>query len=216
MSEPSKCEATTTPADRVQELREKLGTVTWVAHVSMLSFAGYRRILMDDELRAAVFPTLGAANPTVQHVIEPDGVAFATSLVEVSAPENGDLFNAWQILGALSAMTAVLETYLRRYAMELAGRKIDGVGVLSKVKELGVLRTTTFPGFARLRHFQEVRNISQHNLARINGRFRDKTAEPHHRDGPYTFFPRQINEYQSLILAFVDWCEREAATPPAV
>jgi hypothetical protein len=178
---------------------DRINTVQWVAHTSLMTMGRYRALLSDEVAFNTVFPGLDFANPKIDHTIEGHG--------ELLEQQNYDLFKAWQILSAISNMTSVLDTYLRETAERVTGNKETGLGMLDRFKDITGIRVSEFPEFARLRHFYQLRHISLHNLGRVNQRFREKTSEPHHADGPYVYFPQQITEYRDLLVAFIGYIE---------
>ena len=171
-----------------QETIERIDTVQWVAHTSLMAMGRYRAILTDEAAFAAAFPSgTDFANPKIDHTIEGHGVAFSTTKNELLEQHNYDLFKAWQILSAITNMTSILDTYLRETAERVSGAKEDRLGIFDRFTKITGIRVSEFPKFDRLRHYYQLRHISLHNLARINKKFRDKTSDPQHADGPYIF-----------------------------
>lgn len=193
---------------------ERIETIHWVGHVAMLSLSRYRQLLTDPTAFSAVFANVDFENPTIAHSIGDRGTIFSTTKRELLAEPNYDLFKAWQIVLAIAGMTAVLDHYLRSVAERATGRPLQGLGVLDRFSEATRIRLTTFAGYKRLRHFHEVRNISLHNLGRVNQRFKEKTANPRQLEGPYVFYPQDMTEYRDLLLSFLSFVESHA-TPTA-
>lgn len=196
------------------EAAERIETIHWVGHVAMLSMSRYRHILLDPAAFAAAYPNVQFENPTITHSVAERGVVLTTTKRELLAEPNYDLFKAWQVVLAIAGMTAVLDRYLRSVAEQLTGVALRGAGVLDRFQKATGIRLTTFAEFERLRHFYEVRNISLHNLGRVNQRFTDRTANPQHPGGPYVFFPQDITEYRDVLLSFLSFVESQV--PPTV
>lgn len=190
-----------------QEAFARVDTICWVSHVAMLSVARYRQILSDHLSFSAVFPGVSFDNPKITHAIGDQGGQFETTKREMLEPRNQDLFTAWQIVLAFTGMTSIVEYYLKTVAKSLTGRTCEAMGILYRFKDETGIAVTEFSDYTRLRYFCEVRNISLHNLGRINERFRRKTGEQHHKNGPHVFYPQQVAEYKDLIESFFAFVE---------
>jgi hypothetical protein len=153
-----------------------------------------------------VFPGVSFENPMIHHTI--DGVSeFDTTKREIMDEGNYNLFKAWQIVMAIVASTSILEHYLHEVATSIAKEEIPSLGIFGRFKDKTGINIVEFHDFQRLRHFCEVRNISIHNLGRINERFKKKTADPQRPIGPYVFYPKQLREYRDLCEEFLSFVE---------
>ncbi len=190
-----------------REAAERVDTIHWVAHAAMLSMQRYRIILEDRPKFEAVFPGVSFENPKITHTVEEHGILLTTSKQELLRSQNHDLYKAWQIVLAMSGMTTVLEWYLQQVAEQLTNTGQHSMGIFSRFSKITAIRISSFDKFARLRHYYEVRNISLHNLGRINKKFKDRTAEQHHDEGSYVFYPHQVTEYRNVLLDFFGFVE---------
>jgi len=190
-----------------QEAFARVDTIHWVSHVAMLSMSRYRDILSNRQAFSVLFPNVTFENPKINHKVGDHGSLLTTTKKELLAKNNYDLYKAWQIVLAIAGMSSILEYYLKTVAESLTEHDCQAMGIFHRFKDETGVRITEFPDYKRLRHFYELRNISLHNLGRINERFKKKTAEPHHRDGPYIYYPSQVTEYRDILKLFFSFVE---------
>jgi hypothetical protein len=191
-----------------QEAFERIDTIHWTFHVAMLSMSRYREILSDEKIFSSLFPNVPFENPKIAHTVEKHGVLFITTKREVLEDRNYDLYKAWQIALAITGMTSILEHYLKTLADKLSGESCNAMGIFHKFKRKTRISPVAFKHYKKLRHFYEVRNITMHNLGRVNQRFENKTEEHHHNNkGPYVFYPTHVTEYRDLIGLFLGFIE---------
>jgi hypothetical protein len=190
-----------------QDTYDRVDTIHWVAHVAMLTMDRYRQILSDSGAFSAVFPGVSFDNPKISHTVEGHGILLTTSKKEILATQNHELFKAWQIVLAITGMTSILEYYLKQVAERISGTTCKAMGILERFKKKTRIPITQFENYKNLRHFCQVRNISVHNLGRMNQIFRDKTCEHNHDDGPYVFYPSQVTKYRDLIKSLIHFIE---------
>lgn len=190
-----------------QEAFARADTIHWVSHVAMLSMSRYRDLLSNREVFSLLFPNCTFENPKIDHIVGEHGPLLTTTKKELLEQNNYDLYKAWQIILAIAGISSILEYYLKSVAESLTGNDCQAMGIFHRFKDETGIRITEFPGYERLRHFYELRNISLHNLGRINERFRKKTAEPHHKDGPYIYHPSQVTEYRDILKLFFSFVE---------
>jgi len=193
-----------------KEAVDRINTIHWVTHVAMISMERYRLILTNPVVFASVFPGASFDNPRIDHLVEGHGALFTTTKRELLEPRNHDLFKAWQIVLAVTGMSSVLDTYLDSTVERITKKHQEVVGIFKSFSKLTRIRISEFGRYERVRHYHEVRNISLHNLGRTNQRFRNRTAERHHSDGPYVFFPHQMREYRDLLEDFIGFVEGRA------
>lgn len=190
-----------------KEAIDRVDTIHWSTHMAILSYTRYKEILSNKKLFETVFPGISFDNPKITHTVGEQGVLFTTSKREIIEEHNYNLFKAWQIVLAIIAMTSILEHYLKTVAEKVLNKTIESMGIFYRFKDETNIHITEFTAYSQLRHFYEVRNISMHNLGRINPRFKNKTAEQHHKEGPYIFYPQQITEYRNIIESFLFFIE---------
>lgn len=198
------------------EARERIDTVYWAVHVALLSTQRYRALLESPDAFMAMFPGVEFDNPKITHSVDGHGVQMTTTKRELLEPHNYDLYKAWQVLFGIAGMSSVLDVYLSSKAQQESGTEVSVMGIFSRFSKLTGIKLSEYPGFQQLRHFHEVRNISFHNLGRANQRFGDKTADPHHPDGPYVFYPQQLKEYRDLLVEVISYIEARSKKPRAV
>lgn len=104
-------------------------------------------------------------------------------------------------------MTSILELHLKNIAKKLTKMPLKDGEVLDRFCEASGIRPSDFSDLDRFRHFLAVRSISVHNLGRVNDRFRKKTGKAHYPDGPYVFYPSDVQEYRDLIERFLYFVE---------
>jgi len=186
-----------------QEAINRIDTVHWTTHMALLSYSRYKDILSNQKIFNVVFPGVAFDNPKITHTIGSQSVLFTTSKREITKEHNYNLFKAWQIVLAIIAMTSILEQHLKILTEKIKNNTpIKSLGIFYRFKDETKIHISEFPDYNQLRHFYEVRNISIHNLGRINSRFKDKTSEHHHKEGAYVFYPQQITEYRDLLKKF--------------
>jgi hypothetical protein len=194
------------------EAKERVDTVCWVCNISLLSMQRYRTILQDPKMFSIVFPKVSFANPKITHTIENYEEKFVTTKNEMLRETNYNLFKAWQIVLGITGMTAILENYLKSKAEELSEQSCEVMGIFYRFKGYTNINLSKFENYEPLRNYYEVRNITMHNLARINQKFKDKTAQQNLEEGPYTFYPRDIFKYRNLIYMLIDFIESSSST----
>ena len=190
-----------------QEAFARVDTLHWISHVAMLSMARYRDILSNQGAFSLLFPNVAFENPQIHHIVGERGPLLTTTKKELLEQNNYDLYKAWQIALAIVIMSSILEHYLKTVAESLTGHECQAMGIFHRFKDETGIRIAEFPQYERLRHFYELRNISLHNLGRVNERFKKKTAEPHHKDGSYVYYPSQVTEYRDILEKFFSFME---------
>jgi len=203
-------ESKLTAADAIN----RIDTIHWVAHTAMISMERYRRVLSDRGAFAVIYPGVSFDNPKITHHVDGHSMLLTTTKQELLEPHNNDLYRAWQIVLAVAGMSSVLDVYLRSTAERITGKDQKVVGIFAQFSDTTGIRISSFTQFTRLRHYHEVRNISLHNLGRVNQRFRERTAEPNHADGPYVYYPHEIREYRDILEEFIGFVEENTGASP--
>ena len=191
----------------IVEVKDRISTVCWVSNVSLLSIKRYRIILKNQEMFSTVFPGKSFENLEITHTMDNYEEKFVTTKNEMLSEINYDLFKAWQIVLGIIGMTSILEYYLMSKAEKISGQKCNSSGIFYRFKKITGIHLSKFEGYVTLRDYYEVRNITMHNLGRINQKFKNKTGKQNLAEGPYTFYPKDIFEYKNLIYGLIDFIE---------
>lgn len=199
---------------RSSEAKDRIDTIYWVFNVALISINRYRVILKKPHMFSVVFPQVSFENPKITNTIgkvgdNPEEI-YTTSKMEILNEGNFNLYKCWQIISGISGMTSVFEYYLKTVSDELSGDNNSAMGIFhNRFRDYTGINLSDFKGFNKLRYYYEVRNISIHNLGRINKRFKNKIAQQNIKEGPHIFFPKDISKYRNLIHSMIDFIEAE-------
>lgn len=192
-----------------EEAKSRVETLHWVAHTALLSYSRYKNILNDESTFRTIFPDVDFKNPKIIHDTG-SGHAFYSTKNELLAIENSNLFIGWQVILGLSGMTSIFDIYLKSKTDELTHKENKVIGIFKRFQEDTGINIKQQSFYNELRKYHHVRDISLHNLGKINQRFVNETNSPKLVIGhPYVYYPSDINTYKDTLMDAIEFVEDE-------
>lgn len=189
------------------ELKQRIDTIYSVVNLAMISQQRYIKILNDKNIFSLVFPNVEFSNLKIHHIID-DEIVFSTTKNEIVSDHNYNLYKAWQIWLGLVGMTSIFEYYLIFLAENYKKKSFNQTGIFYRFEDWTGIRLSSFERYNEIRKYYEVRNISLHNLGRINDKFNKKTGSKNTLQS-YVYFPKDLMIYRDLIFEIVEYIDNQ-------